>query len=282
MRGELFGHGFKRTEKPHGQANGYRFAGVDDDELIALRASSFGARAQTYARHRPDYPADAVRWALAAAGRPVREVLDLGAGTGKLTGGLLALGHHVTAVEPDPGMRAELTRAFPEVNPLPGTAERIPLPDAAVDAVLAGQALHWFDLDAALPEIARVLRPGGVVGGLWNFDDERIGWVAELNEVSRSRASRGVASRGWSPESGPPSHPAFDPFEQAVFPHSQRYTAESLTAAIGTHSHTAVIPAVERAELLERVRAFLKSRPETAHGQFDLPIRTTVIRAQVR
>jgi ubiquinone/menaquinone biosynthesis C-methylase UbiE len=107
-------------------------------------------------------------------------VLDLGAGTGKLTAVLLSLGADVTAVEPDPGMLAEFRRALPGVRSLSGRAEAIPLPDASVDAVVAGQALHWFDMDRALPEIARVLVPGGVLAGLWNVDDDREEWVAGL------------------------------------------------------------------------------------------------------
>src|SRR6202034_921579 len=116
-------------------------------------------------------------------------VLDLGAGTGKLTAVLLGLGAQVTAVEPDAAMLGELRRGLPAVRALPGSAERIPLPDASVDAVLCGQALHWFDLSRALPEIARVLVPGGALGGLWNSDDDRVPWVAGLQEAAEGAAS---------------------------------------------------------------------------------------------
>ena len=131
-----------------------------------------------------------MRWALEPVRdrRPVR-VADIGAGTGKLTATLVRLGAEVTAVEPDPQMLAELRRAMPAVRSAPGSAEEIPLPDASVDAVLAGQAMHWFDMDRALPEIARVLRPGGVLAGLWNVDDDRVGWVAGLAEISKRKSS---------------------------------------------------------------------------------------------
>ena len=148
----------------------------------ARLSSSFGAAAVAYAEHRPDYAGAAVRWALEAA--PGRRVLDLGAGTGKLTAGLLALGAEVTAVEPDPEMLGELRRALPDVRALAGGAEAIPLPDGSVDAVVAGNAMHWFDMDVAGPEIARVLAPGGTLAGLWNVLDDRVDWIAGLAEVS--------------------------------------------------------------------------------------------------
>jgi SAM-dependent methyltransferase len=250
---------------------------VEEGELFAKRAGSFGSHAADYAEHRPDYPADGIRWALSGATRPVRRVLDLAAGTGKLAGGLLALGLEVIAVEPDGSMLAELSRRVPRASALAGTAERIPLARGTVDAVLAGQAFHWFDGERALTEIARVLRPGGVLGALWNESDVRVDWVVELDGLGRTSAS-------WNRRYNEDliAHPAFDPFEKAVFDHTQRRTADSLTATIGTHSHTLVISAAERAELLDRVRRYLRERPETAHGEFDLPIRTTVIRARRR
>ena len=127
-----------------------------------------------------------MRWALEAASGP--RVLDLGAGTGKLTATLVALGVEVIAVEPDPAMLSELRRALPSVRALPGSAEAIPLPDASVDAVLAGHALHWFDMDVAGPEIARVLVPDGILAGLWNVIDDRVDWVGGLERVSGSAA----------------------------------------------------------------------------------------------
>jgi SAM-dependent methyltransferase len=245
-----------------------------DDDLFARRASSFGAHAGAYAEHRPNYPEDGIRWVLDAAERPVRDVLDLAAGTGKLTDGLLSLGVSVTAVEPDPGMLAELSRRLPTVTARAGTAEDIPLPDASVDAVLVGQAFHWFDLDEALPEIARVLRPGGAVGGLWNHDDTSVEWVAELSALNRTSAATGPHF-----DEKAMAHKDFAPFERAEFAHAQRRTVDSLVATIGTHSHTLVVPDGERAALLARIRDYLESLPETANGEFDLPIRTTVLRS---
>jgi SAM-dependent methyltransferase len=201
-------------------------------------------------------------------------VLDLAAGTGKLTGVLCAEGHQVTAVEPDEAMLSELVRLHGGVRALPGTAERIPLPDGTVDAVVAGQAFHWFDYERAMTEIARVLRPGGVVAGLWNGDDLNVGWVAEFGEVSKSP----VSAKDFLATHVMPDHPMFTAAEEAEFTHSQRRTAESLVATVNTHSHLLVATPDDQRETTERMLAFLRGRPETATGEFDFPMRTYVKR----
>jgi SAM-dependent methyltransferase len=251
-----------------------------DPETHARRARSFGSQAAAYAAYRPDYPEAGVRWVLepALGGRAadtVLDVLDLGAGTGKLTGGLVALGHRVTAVEPDPAMLAQLRALLPGVTALAGGAEDIPLPDASVDAVVVGQALHWFDQERALPEIARVLRPGGVLGALWNFDDDRVEWVAELGRLMREG---GRAYVQWTAVDGIAAHPSFGAVGTARFAHRQRSDAESLVATLATHSGMLVLDAPERHVALSRVREFLLSRPETAQSPFDLPLRTHIQR----
>ncbi|MFE6921727.1 class I SAM-dependent methyltransferase [Nocardia sp. NPDC057663] len=252
---------------------------TDQAARRARRASSFGAQAAVYAEHRPDYAAAGIRWVLEPLGaKDVPAVLDLGAGTGKLTDGLLAAGAEVIAVEPDEAMRAELVRRYPSVTALSGTAEDIPLPDGSVDAVLAGQAFHWFDQARAFPEIARVLRPGGVFAAFWNIEDNRVAWVAGLQRTVRSDASFPLPAA----DEGLPEHPLFTPFERAEFPHTHRRTADSLVLTIGTHSHTMVIPSDQRAALLGRIRDYLRATPETAEGEFDYPLRTEVIRAVLR
>jgi SAM-dependent methyltransferase len=252
-------------------------------------SSSFGVAAVAYAQHRPDYAQAAVRWALeraprAGTGGP--RVLDLGAGTGKLTGTLLALGVAVIAVEPDPAMLAELRRAYPDTPALPGSAEAIPLPDGSVDAVLSGNAMHWFDLGIAGPEIARVLSPGGVLAGLWNLMDDQVDWVAGLARVS-GRAAIGPRDTpaSWRRETSGLQLPStgtarFGPPELAEFPHGQRRTADSLTATLGTRAGMLVLPEPERQAALDRIRDFLASRPETARGEFTLPLLTGVLRVE--
>ncbi|MFC5184670.1 class I SAM-dependent methyltransferase [Actinomadura harenae] len=247
------------------------------EDLTARRAASFGANAAAYAAERPDYPIAAVRWVLdRLEGRPAR-VLDLGAGTGKLTGVLAAAGipaEAITAVEPDPAMLDELRRAHPGVTALEGAAEEIPLPDGSVDAVLIGQAMHWFDLDRAYPEIHRVLAPGGVMGGLWNRDDSAVPWVAEMKRIARS----GFPVARGRPR-GLPEHPLFPNVEQTEFPHVQPRTAESMAATIGTHSHVLIMDGPERDVLLGRIVDHLRATPETAEGEFDLPLITLTLRA---
>ncbi|MFI9406449.1 class I SAM-dependent methyltransferase [Nocardia sp. NPDC052316] len=248
--------------------------------LHARRAASFGAHAMDYAEHRPDYPLAAIRWALEPVPTvPAPLVLDLGAGTGKLTEGLRAIGASVIAVEPDDGMRVELMRRMPGVRALEGSAEEIPLADGSVDAIVAGQAFHWFDQKRAFPEFARVLRKGGTFAALWNTDDLRVDWVAELGRVARSDASAPPPELG---DAQLPQHSLFEIFERAEFPHTQRRTAESLAATIGTHSHTLVVSPQQRAEVLRRVTEYLHSRPETAEGEFDLPLVTLVLRSNLR
>jgi RimJ/RimL family protein N-acetyltransferase len=263
-----------------------RRAGAERDDPLAL-ASSFGAAATAYAIHRPDYARAAVHWALEPASGP--RVLDLGAGTGKLTATLVALGVEVTAVEPDPRMLTELRRALPDVRTLRGSAEAIPLPEASVDAVLAGNAMHWFDMAGAGPEIARVLAPGGVLAGLWNVLDDRVDWVAGLARVGGSAA---VGPRdtptGWRaetveahlPRTG--AAPRFGSPEQAEFPHGQRRTADSLVATVATRAGLLVMPEQDRLATLGRIRAFLASRPETANGEFTVPMLTCVLRVRRR
>jgi SAM-dependent methyltransferase len=244
--------------------------------------SSFGPAAEAYAEHRPAYADDAIRWCLAPLHRHPPRVLDIGAGTGILTAALARLGADVTAVEPDPDMLAALRRNLAGVTALEGSAEQIPLPDASVDAVLAGQAMHWFDLDRALPEIARVLAPGGVLAGLWNVDDDRVPWVAGLAEIAWRKASitltRWRAGTSQSRQEALERHGSFGQGEDQEFANGQRRTASSLVATIGTHSHLLVMDEAERTMLLARVSDFLARQPETSAGEFTLPMVTVALR----
>jgi SAM-dependent methyltransferase len=251
------------------------------------RASSFGAAAGQYAQHRPGYAEAAIRWCLApVSGAPPVRVVDVGGGTGILTGALARLGADVVAVEPDQAMLAELRRQLPGVRAVDGSAEALPLPDHSADAVLCGQALHWFDLDRALPEMARVLTPGGVLAALWNVDDDRVGWVAELAAISQGEAtlSHWRATPEADTEQGAlrAGSSWFAPVEEREFGNGQLRSAGSLVAAIATHSRMLVMDEAERARTLATISDFLHRQPETSAGEFTLPLVTVALRAARR
>ncbi|PWR05247.1 class I SAM-dependent methyltransferase [Micromonospora acroterricola] len=241
-------------------------------------ALSFGVAAGDYDRFRPTYPEEAVRWALDGLDAPA-QVVDLGAGTGILTRAVRALGHQVLPVEPDPGMRAQLGSATPGVTALAGSAEAVPLPDGAADAVLVGQAYHWFDRERAHAEVARVLRPGGTFAPVWNVRDDRAaGWVSELSRIAHlgdNSADLLEQVTGFGP--------AFGPVEMAQFAHRTLLTPEELLGLLHTRSYWLVAPIEERETIDREVRELLASHPDVAGREtVELPYRTLVFRARRR
>ncbi|WP_431727929.1 class I SAM-dependent methyltransferase [Verrucosispora sp. TAA-831] len=237
------------------------------------QARSFGAAAAEYDRYRPRYPQAALHWALEGLTRPAR-VVDLAAGTGILTRGLLALGHQVTAVEPDPEMRAHLVATTPGVRAEAGTAEAMPLADGSADALLAGQAYHWFDPESAHAEIARVVRPGGIFAPIWNLRDERVDWVAELSRIARigdtvDHLRQTVTGFG----------DAFAPPEWAEFPHTTTLTRDELLGLVRTRSHYLTATPTRRAEVDHQVRHLLDTHPAlSAQDPITVPYRTLTAR----
>lgn len=250
-------------------------AGGGADPAWEARRKSFGAVAELYERARPGYPAAAIRW---IAGPAPARVLDLGAGTGKLTAGLAAAGHRVLAIEPDADMRAVLERlaaGLPGVQVRSGAAEDIPLPDAAVDVVTAGQAFHWFDRSRALPEIARVLRAGGRLAPVWNIRDGATAWVGELDRVlggdDRWSAFRSEQAADFGPR--------FGPVVERRFRHAQRLDPTGLRAAVLSRSYVQVLPPGEQDALLARLDRLLAEHPDLAGREsFELPY-VAVVRA---
>ena len=238
------------------------------------RGRSFGSVAAGYAALRPGYPADAVAHLL-GRGRPLR-VLDVGAGTGLLTEVVVDAGHAVVAVDPSPEMLAQLTDRLPGVGVAAGTAESLPLGDAAVDAVVAGQAAHWFDVVPAAAEVRRVLRPGGVLGLVWNTRDERVPWVAALgaalaDEARGHEADQGVVDR-FADELGAGISVA----GSAVVQH---LTPDEVVRGIATRSYVAVMDEQDRAAFLAGLRDLLATHPDTrGRDVLDLPYRTAAYR----
>jgi SAM-dependent methyltransferase len=208
-----------------------------------------------YERARPGYPEDAVAFLTERLGlRPGRTVVDVGAGTGKLTRALAATGAHVIAVEPLAEMRATLERVVPEAEALDGTAESLPLADASVDAVTAAQAFHWFDVERTLPEFHRVVRPHGAVALVWNtrdVEDPLQARVEALVEPYRNAAPV-QSRREWREYVG--SSPLFGPVEHHSFAWAQAFTRDTLAERVASTSVVAALPAAEREALLERVR----------------------------
>ena len=191
------------------------------DEVLKRRATSFGQVADEYARGRPGYPAEAIDWVLESA--PGGRVVDLGAGTGKLTRALVAPGRTVTAIEPLDEMRERLADDLPEVMTLAGSAESMPVPDASADAVFVAQAFHWFDPVPALNEIARVLTAGGMLGLIWNTRDDSEPWVAEFSRILSLPVE--VAS-AWDWSDGRPlsQHPKFRDYRERRLANLEPYT----------------------------------------------------------
>jgi SAM-dependent methyltransferase len=169
--------------------------GAARDAAFEAQRTSFGGAAEVYDRARPSYPDASVDWLTASLdpavlGRAPR-VLDLGAGTGKLTRALLARGFEVVAVDPAEGMLRRLAASLPQVEVRVGVAEQLPLERGEVDLVVAAQTWHWVDESRALPEVARVLRPGGELGLVWNIRDEGVPWVARMGAaMGHSAAER--------------------------------------------------------------------------------------------
>ena len=230
-----------------------------------LLARSFGAVAETYERARPLYAEDALTW---IGGRlPLHgDVLDLGAGTGKLTRQLAARAASVVAVEPDDAMRAVLARVVPAATALAGSAEAIPLADGAVDVVAVGQAFHWFDLEPALAEMHRVLRPGGGIALLWN----ELQW-RELDEIVRPLRPR-VADEDASARLRATS--LFQEFAERSFAHRDRVDADIVVERVSSISAVISAEPDVRADALARVRALV------GDGAVDYPMRTLVVAAR--
>ncbi len=281
------------------------------------RRLSFGAVANDYDRYRPTYPREAVEWVLPddvrvrltrqgkgadsdttnarehASGEPrlavVRgpRLMDVGAGTGLLTRVLVAIAAdmsppgHVTAVEPDPGMAMVLGQRLPTVRVIPAPAEHIDAGDQTLDCIVVGQAFHWFDREAAVGEFARLLRPGGRLGVMWNVRHDSEPWVDALGDIvdgedhTRDRSTTRDAdsmSVGFDP------HGLFDKVERTEFAHSLTLDAEHLLGLVDTFSYVRLSP--DRDAILGQVRELTQTHPDLVGMEtFELPYLTITYRA---
>ena len=221
-------------------------------------ANSFGAAAAAYEQGRPDYPVEAVAWLLEPAGAHPR-IVDMGAGTGKLTrvvaelvagAGAEGRGAEVIAVDPDAEMLGELRRSLPSIRTLIGTAEALGLPDESVDAAVLGQAWHWVDPVAGSAEIGSVLKPGGVLGLVWNIRDESVPWVARLTEIMKGSNAEQLMADG-----GPEVAAPFGALTARTWQWERPMTRAALSAMV--HSRSYVITAeqvdVVTADILDTI-----------------------------
>lgn len=237
------------------------------------RARSFGDVADAYDSARPSYPAHAIRWLL---GPNSLDVVDLGAGTGKLTAVLLGQGHRVVAIEPLRPLRAKFAAALPRTQAVEGHAEDIPLPDSSADAVVVGQAFHWFDIEPALEEIARVLRPGGKLGLIWNFRHRSQAWMRELAAF----AGQDGLPEAWIRDFETLARVAV--VERRNFELLHPVDRSKLVALVSSWSNVASLAEPQRDQMLERVRQLWDRHPDLGGTSYaSLIYRTETYRVRL-
>jgi SAM-dependent methyltransferase len=237
-------------------------------------AQGFSAGADAYDRGRPSYPVAAVDHVVKELGLAAgRRVIDLGAGTGKFTELLIGSGAQVVAVEPVAEMRAKLEAALPDITAVDGTSEAIPFDDATADAVVSAQAFHWFDPGRAVPEIVRVLRPGGGLALLWNQRDESVPWVAELSRITRWTAEAPYPrDADWAAVVAGAARGRITKLALITFPYEQLVDREMLLDRVRSISYLAAGPPGELDAVLADVLDLVWEFPE----RFVLPYRTDV------
>jgi SAM-dependent methyltransferase len=240
------------------------------DQHLA-RAQSFGAVADAYDRARPSYPDEAVAWLV---GSIPSTVVELGAGTGKLTDRLVALGHDVLATDPSDEMLQHLRLRRPDVRVATAPAEAVPVATRSVDTVVAAQAFHWFDADRALREAARMLKPEGRIGLVWNLRDERIPWVRRLNAIIGHQDLL-------DPTETLVSSKLFGYVEEATFRFWQPLRRGELRDLVRSRSNVAVMDPLAQERLLRKVDELFDDYDRGPDGLL-MPYVTQCFRAVVR
>jgi SAM-dependent methyltransferase len=226
-----------------------------------------------YEAARPSYPPDAVAWLVDNLRiGPGRRVVDLAAGTGKLTRLLAPCGADLIADEPVGGMRTTFRQLLPTIPVVASTAEQLCFRDASLDAVTVAQAFHWFDHDRALASLERALKPGGRVGLVWNARDRSVAWVDEVWGIM-DRVEKNAPWRdhdNWH-DSAFGQMPGFGPLHTAEFWHAQLVTPEAMVQRVASVSHVAILPDADRERVLDEVRDVLRNDPNT-RGRDELSV----------
>ena len=266
------GSGARSSDVRLGRAEG-AFPTAVSANVHRAAATGFGRAAGSYERSRPDYPIEAVD-------RLVQELevsrgcslLDLGAGTGKLTRMLVPTGARITALEPVDPMRRTLAGTVPQAHVVGGTAEAIPATDVSFDAVVCAQAFHWFDGHRALAEVHRVLRPRGRFALLWNFRDESVDWVRSMTEIIDRHLGDTPSERTGEWRRAFSASDLFGVLHQLRFVHRQELDESGLVERVASVSYIAVLPPDDRRSVLDEIRELSRSHPDlTGRERFELP-----------
>ncbi|MFB4348859.1 class I SAM-dependent methyltransferase [Microbacterium sp. CR_7] len=238
-------------------------------------STSFGAEAHNYELGRPDYPFEAVAWMLETLPADSHRIADIGAGTGKLTRVLAkAPDAEIVAVDPDAEMLAALRRAIPGVPTFVGTAEKLPLPDVSLDAVVLGQAWHWVDPVRGSAEIGRVLRDGGVLGLIWNIRDERVDWVRRLTAIMHGSHAEVMLADG-----GPEVAPPLGPLEEQTWEWVRPITRDLLHRMASSRSYIITAPDDEKQRIRRDLDALFDELGLEGDATIDLPYVTRAFRS---
>ncbi len=247
------------------------------DSIHEYAAKGFNLVSDAYENGRPEYPNDAIDFLISELKlNKNSRVADIGAGTGKFTKFLQKCNAEIIAIEPVEGMRKKFSSILPEIKIINGTAEKIPLENNTLDAVVVAQAFHWFDGEQALNEIHRVLKPNGKIGLIWNARDENIPWVAELTEIidPYERGAPRYKSGNWKKAFAKTN--LFSNLNYSKFGYIQRGDVNTIIDRIGSISFIASLANDERNLVLQRVQKLAEKSMIYDNDAIELPYRTDV------
>jgi ubiquinone/menaquinone biosynthesis C-methylase UbiE len=250
----------------------------DQKNIHEVAAKGFQIAGDAYERGRPEYPTDATDHLIRALDiTKASTVIDVGAGTGKLTKVLARSCNNLIAVEPVEGMRRKFSSLLPQLQVLEGSAENLPLATASADAIVVAQAFHWFNGSLALQEFHRVLKPEGKIGLIWNARDESLDWVSKLTEIIDPHESGAPRYKSGLWRQAFTQTKYFSSLQIQHFKYIQCGTYDTIVDRIGSISFISSLPEDVRSEVLGEVRQLLATHPQTASKvDVELPYRTDV------